>query len=94
MFELLQNSDIVILFFFRHETEDNIKCFMQDDLIEDDHQRHFIAIDFICAIHDENFIINLQDALRTFLCKKKMSYLIETIFLKSKRSVILIQLMH
>jgi hypothetical protein len=74
MSELLQNSDIVILFLFRHETEGNIKDFMQDDLIENDHQRHLITIDFICAIHDENFIINLQDALRTFVCKKKMSY--------------------
>ncbi len=91
---MLQNSYIIILFFLCHETEDNVENFMQDDLIEDDHQRQLIFVDLVNVIHDKNFIINLQDVLRTFLCKKKMSYLIETIFLKSKRSVILIQLMH
>ncbi len=67
MFELLQNSYIVILLFLRHKTEGNVKVLMQSDLIRDDHQRHLIAIRFIRAVHDKNLIINLQDALRTFL---------------------------
>ncbi len=67
---------------------------MQNDLIRNDHQRHLITIRLICTVHDKNFIIDLQNALRTFLWKEKMSHLIETILLKRVCSVILVELMH
>ncbi len=39
---------------------------MQFDLIEDDHQEHLVFIRLVNTIHDQDFVISLQDDLRTF----------------------------
>ncbi len=66
-FQLLQNSHVVFLFLFCHKTKDNIKVFMQSCLIADDEEKHFVFIRFINTVHHENFIINFQNDLKTFL---------------------------
>ncbi len=66
-FQLLQNSHVVFLFLFCHKTKDNIKVFMQSDLIADDKERHLVFIRFVNTVHHENFIINFQNDLRIFL---------------------------
>ncbi len=40
---------------------------MQSDLIADDEEKHFVFIYFVNIIHHENFIINFQNDLKTFL---------------------------
>ena len=55
--QIIQNSYIIENFFLCHETKNDVKIDVQDDLIFDDQQRHFIFICFVCEVHDENFVI-------------------------------------
>ncbi len=48
--QLLQNSHIIIQFFFHHEAKIHIKSFMQARLNIDDHQEHLIFIRLVCTI--------------------------------------------
>jgi hypothetical protein len=64
---------------------------MQSDLIENDKKRHLETIDFVCAIHQDNFVINLQQCLKTLLHEKKMNDVILIILLEIKTSVLFIQ---
>jgi hypothetical protein len=61
---------------------------MQNCLIADDEEKHFVFIRFINTIHHENFIINFQNDLKTFLWEKEMIYLIATILLKCEESIV------
>jgi hypothetical protein len=58
---------------------------MQSRLIVDNEKKHFVLVDFINTIHYENFIVNFENELRTFLREEKMSDLITSIFFKKRR---------
>jgi hypothetical protein len=49
--QLLQNSHIIIQFFFHHEAKTHIKSLMQARLITDDHQEHLVLIRLVSTIH-------------------------------------------
>ena len=55
--QIIQNSCIIENFFLCHEAKGDVKINVQNDLIFDDQQKHFIFICFVCKIHDENFVI-------------------------------------
>jgi hypothetical protein len=82
------------MFFFGHETKNDVKRFMQSDLFENNHQEHFVLIRFINTIHDENFEIESKNFLRTFSRKEEMKHLIKTIFMKRNCSILHIKFMH
>jgi hypothetical protein len=94
IFELLHNLYVVVLFFFDHKTERDVECFMQSDLIKNNHQEHFILVRLVNTIHDENFEVESKNFLRTAFEKKQIRHLIETIFAKRESLILDIKFMH
>ena len=43
---------------------------MQRILADDYHEKHFVSICFVCAVHYDNFMIDFQNTLRNFFEKK------------------------